>query len=183
MISLIHEFSKGIPRLINILCDFALLTSFVEGAKTVTLEVMQEVAKDLKANNYWNEKADGASVQGLKGTGVSDISNSGDIPLRLIKLEEIIKSTLQEIIYLKEKIVVLEDNVSRSSNEQNKNKVAELIERISILERECSCLIEKDKDNNPQIENKNIKELNELADQIDVLKGIFSHLNNRIKNQ
>ena len=47
MLYIIYQFSRGIPRLINILCDFALLTAYVEGKKEVDEEIVREVAKDL----------------------------------------------------------------------------------------------------------------------------------------
>jgi general secretion pathway protein A len=43
----IYSFSKGIPRLINILCDFSLLTAFTDSRKTIDMELINEVIKDL----------------------------------------------------------------------------------------------------------------------------------------
>lgn len=44
----IHEFSKGIPRLINVICDNALFEGFVRGASLpLPSEVIQSVAEDL----------------------------------------------------------------------------------------------------------------------------------------
>jgi general secretion pathway protein A len=47
----ISLFSGGIPRLINIICDNALLLAYAEGRKTVTTEIVQEVARDLGLAN------------------------------------------------------------------------------------------------------------------------------------
>ncbi len=47
----ISLFSSGIPRLINIICDNALLLAYAEGRKTVTTEIVQEVARDLGLAN------------------------------------------------------------------------------------------------------------------------------------
>ena len=47
----IHEiflFSKGYPRLINIICDRSLLTGYVSEAKMVTEEIVKQCADDLK---------------------------------------------------------------------------------------------------------------------------------------
>jgi type II secretory pathway predicted ATPase ExeA len=38
--------SGGIPRLINVLCDFALVYGFSEGIKQISLEIMLDVVKD-----------------------------------------------------------------------------------------------------------------------------------------
>jgi general secretion pathway protein A len=43
---LIHERSRGIPRLISVLCDNALLTAFALGRQPVTYDVVAEVARD-----------------------------------------------------------------------------------------------------------------------------------------
>ena len=47
----ISLFSGGIPRLINIMCDNALLLAYADGKKTVTTEIVQEVARDLGLAN------------------------------------------------------------------------------------------------------------------------------------
>lgn len=44
--SLIHQASRGIPRLINLLCDTALIYGFAEQSKTITVELLQQVLKD-----------------------------------------------------------------------------------------------------------------------------------------
>jgi|WetSurSiteA1Bulk_404760.scaffolds.fasta_scaffold31126_2 general secretion pathway protein A len=43
----IYDFSKGIPRLINILCDFALLTAFTDNKRTIDMAMICEVTSDL----------------------------------------------------------------------------------------------------------------------------------------
>jgi general secretion pathway protein A len=40
--------SKGIPRLMNILCDNALLTAYAESKKTVSAQMIDEAARDLR---------------------------------------------------------------------------------------------------------------------------------------
>jgi general secretion pathway protein A len=47
----ISLYSGGIPRLINIICDNALLLAYAGGKKSVTTEVVQEVARDLGLAN------------------------------------------------------------------------------------------------------------------------------------
>lgn len=44
----IHSFSMGYPRLINIICDRALLTGFVEEAKSITLKHIKECVRELE---------------------------------------------------------------------------------------------------------------------------------------
>ncbi|MCX7793583.1 MAG: XrtA-associated ATPase [Thermodesulfovibrionales bacterium] len=43
----IFEYSKGVPRLVNILCDFLLLIAFSEKTKVINSSVVSDVIKDL----------------------------------------------------------------------------------------------------------------------------------------
>ncbi|MCB2183696.1 MAG: AAA family ATPase [Desulfobulbaceae bacterium] len=51
----VYGFSQGAPRLINIICDRALLTGFVESKKQVGHEIIQECAEELKISPYIDE--------------------------------------------------------------------------------------------------------------------------------
>jgi general secretion pathway protein A len=46
-INQIHQVSKGTPRLINIVCDHALLTGFAENKPVITGEIVQECIEEL----------------------------------------------------------------------------------------------------------------------------------------
>jgi type II secretory pathway predicted ATPase ExeA len=48
--SLIHIYSGGIPRLINVICDAALVYAFAEHKHTVTLDIVRQVISDRKAS-------------------------------------------------------------------------------------------------------------------------------------
>jgi type II secretory pathway predicted ATPase ExeA len=43
----IYSFSNGYPRLINIICDYALLTGFVRDLKRITLAIIKECSQEL----------------------------------------------------------------------------------------------------------------------------------------
>jgi general secretion pathway protein A len=47
-VSRIHTFSKGYPRLINIMCDHAMLTGYAAGLKTITEKVIRECERELR---------------------------------------------------------------------------------------------------------------------------------------
>jgi len=50
----IDKYSCGIPRLINIICDFLLLAAYAEGIQDVNDEMISEIVGDLDFNNhYW----------------------------------------------------------------------------------------------------------------------------------
>jgi general secretion pathway protein A len=44
----IHAFSRGYPRLINIMCDHALLTGYAAGAKPIESAIIQDCEKELR---------------------------------------------------------------------------------------------------------------------------------------
>jgi general secretion pathway protein A len=43
----IFQYSKGIPRLINIICDSALLSCFVRDTKVISQRIVEEVVREL----------------------------------------------------------------------------------------------------------------------------------------
>ena len=51
----IYDSSKGIPRLINIICDSALLTCFVRGVKIVSQRIVEEVVHELGLDDLATE--------------------------------------------------------------------------------------------------------------------------------
>jgi len=54
----IHDFSRGVPRLVNVLCDYLLLTAFSDGTKEITADMAKDVAGDLeKENRFWEDSA------------------------------------------------------------------------------------------------------------------------------
>jgi hypothetical protein len=48
MMAEIHLRSQGIPRLINAICDNLLLTAFAQESKITTVEMLDEVCKDMR---------------------------------------------------------------------------------------------------------------------------------------
>jgi general secretion pathway protein A len=55
--------SGGIPRLINIICDNALLLAYAGGKKIITTEIVQEVARDLGLGNLCGANIAAASAE------------------------------------------------------------------------------------------------------------------------
>ena len=112
--ALIYRFSGGIPRLINILCDFALLSAFTEGEKEVNADIIREVAHDLESRDYWDEPRDNTVSITVEDSKYPDLLKQvGNIALRLINLEETIKKNLPEIAVLTEKVDRLEEDISK----------------------------------------------------------------------
>jgi putative secretion ATPase (PEP-CTERM system associated) len=56
VVELIWRYSRGIPRLINIFCDFLLLAAFADGVKEIPVELAHEIVGDLDfENHFWGE--------------------------------------------------------------------------------------------------------------------------------
>jgi general secretion pathway protein A len=60
-IDIIFTYSRGIPRLINILCDFIMLAAFAEETRTIDAALVQDIIGDLDFEcHYWgSESSDG----------------------------------------------------------------------------------------------------------------------------
>lgn len=64
-IQIIFTYSRGIPRLINIICDFILLAAFAEGTTTVDAPLVQDIIGDLDfEHHFWgSESSDGKAYE------------------------------------------------------------------------------------------------------------------------
>jgi general secretion pathway protein A len=52
----IHAFSEGYPRLINVICDRALVTGYANGTKTISRAVIKECADEMRFHQAGNQK-------------------------------------------------------------------------------------------------------------------------------
>ncbi len=62
----IHRSSRGYPRLINIICDHALLTGYVQGLKTISPEVVNECAQEIRFPDETRSIFEKAWIEKLK---------------------------------------------------------------------------------------------------------------------
>ena len=178
MAELIYKFSRGIPRLINILCDLALLAVFVEGGKEVGADVVREVIKDLESRDNWNIPDEGGAGQpDASPIGLDSRSLAGDFALRIIKLENSIKEILEGNVALYEKMNRLEEALTRIETIQSDNSAADLLQRISRLEHVAAFDRQKAVD---AIEGENEKSLGE---QVESLRNILIGMNKKLRNR
>jgi putative secretion ATPase (PEP-CTERM system associated) len=120
----IYNFSCGIPRLINILIDFLMLTAFIEETKEITLEMVEDITQELEVNNrYWN------SV--ISDNYVSDsVSFHGDTTNIMDKAE----------------YGTVTGNISYRIRAELFNRLSKVENRISEIHKEQkSCLLRKEK--------------------------------------
>lgn len=77
-LDLLFIYCCGIPRLINILCDFLLLAAFAEEVRDVNEEMIRDIAGDLDFENYyWAEEQPLTADDTVVRAG---LSGNGDVP-------------------------------------------------------------------------------------------------------
>ena len=71
-ISIIYTYSRGIPRLINIICDFILLAAFAEETRTIDAALVQDIIGDLDFEcHYWgSDLPDGQIADGKNNEAI-----------------------------------------------------------------------------------------------------------------
>ncbi len=79
-IPVIYRYTGGIPRLINSLCDTALICAFVENKKTVTAKIIEEAVNELQ----WVPYHERVGIKALKGKPTTAVEF--DSPAKLIDL-------------------------------------------------------------------------------------------------
>ncbi|HOI17172.1 MAG TPA: XrtA-associated ATPase [Geobacteraceae bacterium] len=108
-IDIIYSFSRGIPRLVNIICDFLMLSAFAEETNRMTRELVQEVIGEIEIENaYWNDVTPEGSFPGNR-TFLFDINE------RLSRLEEFVAHTgitEKEKLNLHDSVAGMEKHVS-----------------------------------------------------------------------
>jgi putative secretion ATPase (PEP-CTERM system associated) len=180
----IYQFSRGVPRLINILCDFALLAAYVENEKEVSNSAVKEVIEDLKSYNYWNEDEEMNLT-----TGKEIVSESPgaveEIAQRLSKLEEatlrMISDTAREIKSLSEKVGQLKECSPNKLDSGNDGKTEAGPSEHLCQSREIPDV--RDIKNQPDlIETFNTEEKRPLVDQVKHLNSMLSYINERLRN-
>ncbi len=81
VIDLIYEFSSGGPRLINVICDFLMLTSFVEEDHEISEDLVYEAVEELSI----------VSLQPKKALTVTAVEEGPSLPQEASKIKSIEK--------------------------------------------------------------------------------------------
>jgi general secretion pathway protein A len=80
----IHSYSDGIPRIVNVLCDNALLTGYALGRKEIDTGIIREVAEDLSITTNLEARFRPIRqvVNNTNGTGSAQASGAGPVEAR-----------------------------------------------------------------------------------------------------
>jgi general secretion pathway protein A len=92
-LDLVHRHSRGIPRLINIICDYVMLSSFAEGVRSVSADLVGDIIRDLDfEQHYWSSRpVEAAPLSGGATAGESEADDS------IVELTERIESVEKEL--------------------------------------------------------------------------------------
>lgn len=143
-LDLIYRFSRGIPRLVNIICDFLLLAAFADETRTVTAAMTHEVAEDLDfERTYWGieravRDAAAATEPAAGGDGGETL---GRIERRLEQIEEDLASRLPKALRSVEETMQQMQVEFARRIEGDEKKVAGLSEQVETLSYAIESLV------------------------------------------
>ena len=72
-IDIIHQFSHGIPRLINVFCDFLMLAAFVEKTREWVPDLIRDVVGELEEENRLWESPVGSQLASIASPAVDEM--------------------------------------------------------------------------------------------------------------
>jgi len=119
----IFQYSKGIPRLINIICDFLMLSAFAEETSTITIEMVSEIIGDLDfENHYWSTAVSGKGYGHVKDGDYLSVDESRALLSResrdfLLDISRRIESIEKYVAPLQSSIIVHHDQIAARQNE------------------------------------------------------------------
>lgn len=143
----IYRYSRGIPRLINIICDFLMLSAFAEETRTITSEMALEVIGDMDfENHFWGvaqppvsssipSNASEAHTANLQQQSMQELLTA--ILQRIDTIEFDVKRTQPEVPSEHEKHLILLQNAIESNRaytdahlQEMRNKLEDILHRI-----------------------------------------------------
>ena len=150
-IDAVFRYSRGIPRLINIICDFLMFLAFAEEATNLTVDMVSDVIGDLDFENYhWLE---GPDTDTQHSSGFSSVVDNPDLEkemqrifadtMRLIKsIEYDIASPLQSALNNQNtRLAAFQTAVASHMTKTN----ADIIDLHRILEELCNSVTKSEK--------------------------------------
>ncbi|KAF0221853.1 MAG: hypothetical protein FD174_184 [Geobacteraceae bacterium] len=146
----IYKFSKGVPRLINIICDFLMLSAYVEEKRELDLELVKEVVGELETeNNYWEDKAFSDAVP-INNTILEELTTRMERIEQNINQVVIQKSTVTDLFERLadlEKLIAGSIENSPAESARLKEKLISLSSNVELLNKKTAALEKKGNDN------------------------------------
>jgi len=135
-IEAIYDYSKGVPRLINVMCDFTLLAAFVDNKKTVDSELAKEIMTELA--NSRPEIRQQLPSEEFSHNCIDEITREiGSIKFRLQNLERVVQGAYEKDKDMLEtwKLLTLKESEIIRKEEELLKKECELLEREDVVKR------------------------------------------------
>ncbi len=177
ILELINHFSRGIPRLINILCDFTLLTAFVEGIEKVDVDIVREVTKDLESRDYWNISTQDVLETESKSNEDEKLSKvAGDLALKIINVEGAIEHIVEEMAAVKSRLDEIEEIVTGSTGAELAGQGNLLAERVEQLEKQLAVLSEDKLITGPEKAAEK-----PVAEELGYIKNLINDIDHKLK--
>ncbi len=120
-LDVIYQYSRGVPRLVNIICDFLLLSAFAEETKEIGEEMTRDIVGDLDfESHFWTsvQQEDANPLLPVLSTANPVVATIGDGQ---------ITTFLAEIVHRL-------DTMERESLAANQSQFKELHERLTSLQ-------------------------------------------------
>jgi general secretion pathway protein A len=77
---IIHKYSRGIPRLVNVICDFLLISAFIEETRQIEEENALDIVADLDfENQFWKSKMPEARIVNPVVVKTDQFQSMGDL--------------------------------------------------------------------------------------------------------
>jgi len=105
----IYHYSKGIPRLINVICDSALVYGFADGLPIISKDVIIAVIKERKAGGLFVGDGGLQLKESIEKSDV-EVSPGSASPVQLQEIERRFKLIENRMDYLDQRITLLTKN-------------------------------------------------------------------------
>jgi len=157
---LIYSYSRGIPRLINITCDFLFLSAFVDEKREISVDLAKEVIGEVETENrYWKDEVPETHFSANKETLQDMLNRLGRIEEEFFRknisdnekaeiferlahtenvLEKFVSAIKNDIVDMQDEIATVKANMASTSQE-----ITALNDTTSSLDSELSELKEQ----------------------------------------
>ncbi|MBT1070896.1 XrtA/PEP-CTERM system-associated ATPase [Pelotalea chapellei] len=119
-LDIIYQYSRGIPRLINILCDFLMLSAFAEEMREIPEEMVREVIGDLDfENHYWStaEEAKEHPVGGFHSPAHEVLTLSQETRSLLLNISRRIETIEKDVALMRDGVATSQGSVQAEMRE------------------------------------------------------------------
>ena len=110
---MIYTFSRGIPRLINVICDFLLLSAFAEETREIGEEIVRDIVGDLDfENQYWTSDPTG------KAPGVEPVASKAEAVQSEGELASVLRQITHRLDSMEKESVEFRQLISKELDEK-----------------------------------------------------------------